>query len=60
MDYLVSTYYFDYESDEIQQLIAELKTDSLSKKEKTIRLYLKVRDSWRYDPYKSEFFKGEF
>jgi transglutaminase-like putative cysteine protease len=60
MDYLVSTYYFDYESDEIQQLIAELKTDSLSKKEKTIRLYLKVRDSWRYDPYSLSFSKENF
>ncbi|WP_062062861.1 transglutaminase-like domain-containing protein [Aquimarina longa] len=60
MDYLVSTYYFDYKSDEIQQLIAELKTDTLSKKEKTIRLYLKVRDSWRYDPYSLSFSKENF
>jgi transglutaminase-like putative cysteine protease len=60
MDYLTSTYYFDYESDEIQQLIAEFKTDSLSEKEKTIRLYLKVRDSWRYDPYNLSFSKENF
>ncbi|MBU2945435.1 transglutaminase-like domain-containing protein [Zobellia uliginosa] len=51
MDYLSPTYYFDYNSEEVQNLISEYKTDTLSNKEKTIRLYLNVRDSWRYDPY---------
>ncbi|WP_108866584.1 transglutaminase-like domain-containing protein [Aquimarina aquimarini] len=60
MDYLTSTYYFDYESDEIQQLITEFKTEAISQKEKTIRLYLKVRDSWRYDPYNLSFSKENF
>ncbi len=60
MDYLTATYYFDYESQEIQQLIATLKSSLLSDKEKTIYLYLKVRDSWRYDPYTLLLFKREF
>ena len=60
MDYLTSTYFFDYESDEIQSLIAEFKTDLLSDKEKTKSLYLKVRDSWRYDPYNLSFSKENF
>ncbi|WP_438711611.1 transglutaminase-like domain-containing protein [Aquimarina muelleri] len=60
INYLESTYYFDYESDEIQQLISDFKIESLSTKEKTIRLYLKVRDSWRYDPYNLSFSKENF
>ncbi len=51
MDYLEATYYFDYESDEIQNIIKEFNTDTLTPKEKAIRLYLKVRDNWWYDPY---------
>ncbi len=51
MNYLSSTYFFDYESDNVQQLISEYKHSLLSEKEKTILLYLKIRDSWRYDPY---------
>lgn len=51
MDYLSATYFFDYESDEIQELISNYKDSSLSKKEQAVALYLKIRDSWRYDPY---------
>ncbi len=51
MDYLSATYFFDYESNEIQQLISNYKDSSLSKKEQAVALYLKIRDSWRYDPY---------
>ncbi|GAA4271865.1 transglutaminase family protein [Aquimarina gracilis] len=51
MNYLESTYFLDYESDEIQELVKEFKTDTLSAKEKAIKLYYKVRDQWRYDPY---------
>ncbi|TCI85200.1 transglutaminase-like domain-containing protein [Tenacibaculum sp. M341] len=51
MDYLSATYFFDYESDEIQQLISNYKDSSLSKKEQAVALYLKIRDSWRYNPY---------
>ena len=51
MNYLNSTYYFDFENDAIQQLIQDLKNQSISDKEKAIQLYTKVRDDWRYDPY---------
>lgn len=50
-----STYFFDYESESIQDLIAEFKDDSLSNKEKAIGLYSKVRDGWRYNPYDISF-----
>ena len=60
MDYLSSTYYFDYESEEIQKLLMEFKNTTLSKKEIAKRLYLKVRDSWRYYPYSLSFSKENF
>ncbi len=34
MDFISPTYFFDYESDEIQELIKEFRTDALSSKEK--------------------------
>ena len=52
MKYLIATYYFDYESDEIQKLIQEFKTYTLTPKEKAKQLYLKIRDNWRYNPYR--------
>ncbi len=60
MDYLSPTYFFDYESEEIQKLIAEFKNTSLSVKEKTKLLYVKIRDSWRYNPYSLSFSKENF
>lgn len=51
MKFLESTYYFDFENESIQSLIAEFNTGSLSDKEKTIGIYTKVRDNWKYDPY---------
>ncbi|WP_333968510.1 transglutaminase family protein [Aquimarina algiphila] len=57
MDYLASTYYFDYETDKIQELVKEFKTDTLTPKEKAIGLYLKIRDEWRYDPYQISLIK---
>lgn len=60
MNYLSPTYFFDYESAEIQDLIAEVNLSSLSKKEKAIQLYVKVRDSWRYNPYTLSFSKENY
>tara|TARA_R110002126_G_scaffold9168_6_gene41873 strand:- start:755 stop:1390 length:636 start_codon:yes stop_codon:yes gene_type:complete len=51
MDYLSPTYFYDYESDEIEVFISEFRNTSLSKKEIAKQLYLKVRDTWRYNPY---------
>lgn len=51
MDYLKATYFFDYKSAAIQEIIKPFKTDKLTPKEKAVQLYLKVRDNWRYDPY---------
>lgn len=60
MDYLSPTYYFDYESQEIQELVADYKSTSLSAEEKVKLLYLKVRDSWRYNPYNLSFSKENY
>jgi len=51
MNYLSSTYFYDFENENIQNLIKVLNTDALSDKEKAAGLYLKVRDGWRYNPY---------
>ncbi|WP_324025569.1 transglutaminase family protein [Maribacter sp. BPC-D8] len=60
MDFLSPTYFFDYESDEIQDLVSEFKNTSLSEKEISIALYNKVRDAWRYDPYSLSFNKEKY
>ncbi len=60
MDYLSPTYFFDYETKEIQQIVEEFNIESLTKKEKAIGLYLKVRDTYRYNPYYLNFSKEHF
>ena len=60
MKYLKTTYYFDYESDEIQKLIQEFKTDTLTPKEKAKQVYLKIRDQWRYNPYRISLNKNSY
>ncbi len=51
MKYLEETYYFDYNTESIQNIIKDLKESTLTQKEKAKQLYLKIRDLWRYDPY---------
>ncbi|MBP2832059.1 transglutaminase family protein [Aquimarina sp. U1-2] len=51
MNYLTSSYFLDYESDEIQQLIQEFNTNELAVTDKAVGLYYKIRDQWKYDPY---------
>ena len=51
MDYLKATYFFDYEEQAVQDLIAEFKDDTLSNKEKAVGMYTKIRDLYLYDPY---------
>ena len=60
MKYLNPTYYFDFENDLIQNLIAEFKPDNLSEKEKAIGIYTKIRDNWKYDPYNISLLKEKF
>ena len=55
MDYLAPTYYFDYESHEIQSIISDFKSETLTQKEKAKELYLRIRDSYRYNPYDVSF-----
>lgn len=51
MPYLESSYFFDFDHESIQELIRAYQDDTLSDTEKTIALYRKVRDGWKYDPY---------
>ncbi len=60
MDYLSPTYFFDFESEEIQAIVSEFKDASLSQKEIAIGLYTVVRDHWRYDPYNLSFNKEKY
>lgn len=50
MHFTDKTYYFDYDHPNIQALIKPFK--DLSKHEQIKGLYLKVRDGWRYSPFK--------
>jgi len=52
MKYLRQTEYLDYDNSAIQHLIAEFKTSSLSEKEKAHGMYIKIRDGWKYNPYR--------
>ncbi len=60
MKYLNASYFFDFEDEAIQNLITAHKGDSLSKKEKAIRVYTQVRDGWKYDPYSISLSKESF
>ena len=60
MTYLQSTYFYDFEQEEVQKLISEFKNDSLSEKEKAIGMYTKVRDHWKYDPYSISLSKEKY
>jgi len=60
MKYLESGYYFDFENEAIQQVIAEFNKASLFDKEKAIGIYTKVRDQWKYDPYSISLSKEKY
>lgn len=60
MNYLKPTYYFDYQDDVIQKIVAEINQNYDSDKEKAIALYNKVRDAWRYNPYNFTFIKEHY
>ncbi|WP_282053383.1 transglutaminase-like domain-containing protein [Maribacter luteus] len=60
MKYLKPTYFFDFENELVQNLISEFKTKKISDKEKTIGIYTKVRDNWKYDPYSISLSKEKY
>lgn len=60
MKYLQSSYYFDYENDLMQKLISEYKDDTISDKEKAIKVYTKVRDNWTYSAYSISLSKEKY
>ncbi|EDP96718.1 transglutaminase-like domain-containing protein [Kordia algicida OT-1] len=60
MNCLKTTYFFDFENEIIQKLIASHKENTTSDKEKAIALYNNVRDNWKYDPYSISFSKENY
>ena len=60
MKYLESSYFFDFNTEIIQNLVSEFQDDSFSEKEKAIALYELVRDGWKYDPYIISLSKEKF
>ncbi|EAR15048.1 transglutaminase-like domain-containing protein [Robiginitalea biformata] len=60
MRYLAPTYFFDYTSQPIRELVAEFREGSRSEKEMAVGLYTRVRDNWKYDPYRISLEKADF
>ncbi|NKI32302.1 transglutaminase-like domain-containing protein [Croceivirga thetidis] len=54
-NYLKKTICLDFDSKEVQALIAEFKTNDIDEIEKAKGIYLKIRDEWRYNPYSISF-----
>lgn len=52
MNFLEPTHYLDYEHEAVQQLVAEFRGGQTSQKEKAIGMYTRIRDGWRYNPYR--------
>ncbi|MEQ9412940.1 MAG: transglutaminase-like domain-containing protein, partial [Cyclobacteriaceae bacterium] len=59
LKYLESTYFLDYEDPIVQRIIQEFKSFNTIK-EKAIGIYLKIRDGWRYNPYRFSFSKESY
>ncbi len=60
MNYLSSTYFFDFENKVIQNLIQPFQSADWSDEEKAIACYLKVRDHWWYNAYQISFTKEKW
>ena len=62
MDYLSSSYFYDYDHELIQDFVSEFSYGS--ELAKAVGLYYKVRDGWRYSPYgvsiKKEYWKASY
>lgn len=57
--YLKSSEYIDSEHPAIIALKDELVSENNSEQEKIVKLYLHVRDNWRYNPYKLDLRESE-
>ena len=53
--YLQPTFYFDFETQAIRDIVKTTVQATWSDKRKAIALYLKIRDGWWYDPYQLSF-----
>jgi len=53
--YLVETDYFNFSHEKINPLITDLAKADKSPTEKAIELYYKIRDGYRYNPYRISF-----
>lgn len=49
--YLKSTYFYDFETADIQEIVATIRATSSSERDQAIACYNTVRDGWRYNAY---------
>lgn len=52
MEFLATTYFLDYQSPEIQKLIGDFQLAGLEPADLAQAVYLRIRDGWRYNPYR--------
>lgn len=57
--YLAPSYYLDYEHQAIQDLVSEF-SQLKHKSRQAIGLYYKIRDQWRYNPYRISLDKEDY
>ncbi len=49
--YLIESYYFDFKSFEIQNLIQSFNYTLEDQRSLSVAVYTAIRDGWKYDPY---------
>lgn len=49
--YIESTKFFNYEDERIQKILEDLDLHALSDVQRSQKIFLRVRDGWRYHPY---------
>jgi transglutaminase-like putative cysteine protease len=59
-EHLKETSFYNYSHPSIQAIVNPFKTSELSKKEIAIALYYKIRDDWRYNPYRISFVEEHY
>ncbi len=60
MTYLQPTYFLDFNSESIQEFVTDVDSTYKTDKDKSIALYTKVRDHFKYDPYSISLTKDNY
>lgn len=59
-EFLKETSFFNYSHASIQEIIKPYPSSKLNKTDIAIQLYYKIRDEWRYNPYRISFVKEHY